>query len=124
MPAARGASSGGRWGSDRSPEPVESTVPPGEEDPPIRPLGASFDAEVAEVVEPVVASAQAEEVGGVGAPVVLPVDDVVDLQAAAALAPRDPAGPVAVLDHAAGAVRDGSLGPADRDRDSVAADDG
>lgn len=58
-------------------------------------VGVAVDAELGQMV----AGAEADEVGRVTLPAVLPVPDVVDVQPAATLAAGSPAAPVPVLDH-------------------------
>ena len=75
------------------------------------------------MVEPMVVLAQREQVGGVGGSAVLPMDDVVDVEPPAALASRDPAAPVPVLDHHPGALGHGAEGPPHADRLAPGLDD-
>jgi hypothetical protein len=64
-------------------------------------FGVADDAEQAEVVGPVVVTTQAEAVPGVGGTAVLPVKDVMDLQAAASVTTRHGAAAVAAFDEPA-----------------------
>ena len=76
------------------------------------------------MVEAVVLGVEGDEVPGVGAAVVLVVDDVVHFDVAGAVAPWDAAAEVAVLHEAAGAIGHDPLAPPNGDGDAVVGDDG
>jgi len=87
-------------------------------------VGVAPDLEASEVVEAVVATAQGDEVVGVGWAAVFPVDDVVDVEAVAADTAWDAAAAVSVFDEAADpAGHDVDLS-AQVDRGAVSFEDG
>ncbi len=79
------------------------------EDQGLRPVSVAADAELALVVQAVVAGTEADEVPGLGGAVVVPVLDVVDLDPGAG-APRHLAVAVVAMYHQAAASAPGSLG--------------
>ncbi|SKF62307.1 Uncharacterised protein [Mycobacteroides abscessus subsp. abscessus] len=91
----------------------------GGERQPVRPGRVSADLVVAEMVASVVVRAQGEQVGWVGVPALVPVDQVVVLEEAGGGAAGVAAALVAVLDELSGAFGDDAHAASDRDRDSV-----
>ena len=87
----------------------------GGEGQPARVVGVTRNGEVANVVGVMVEAAETAEIPGVGGPAVLPVDQVMALDARAGAA-GEPAAAVAVLDQPAGPGGDDALGAADVDR--------
>ena len=83
-------------------------------------VGVAGDAEFALVVESVVVRTQPDEIPGFGRAVIVPVDDVVDLDVLVAPTPGDTTATVAEYHDTAGAVGDDVLGTTDGDRDTVA----
>ena len=96
----------------RSSAAVQSPAPLVGEDHAVGIIGIAGDAQMAEVVEPVMPTTQGQEIVGVGDPAVLPMDHVMDMEPAITVTSRHPTASVALLDDHPGAVGDGAEGPA------------
>jgi hypothetical protein len=110
-----------RWGGSAGG--FEDPSGGGGEDHPVGEIGVAGDPEQALVVLAVVVSAQADEVPSHRLAVVLPVDDVMDLDPQGRVAARDPAATVAMLHEPPDPPGHDPLAPSDLDGVAVAVPD-
>lgn len=87
-------------------------------------LRVAPDVEQAPMVEPMMAGTEGDEVVRVGSASVLPVVDVVDVQAAPHRAPGSSTAPITMFDLASQSSGHDALGSPDRERSTVLEPDG